>query len=122
MSGGATSFSLPGDLLTRKSRGDRQLGKVILADVIAKLTRLEADGRSVGGIVTVMGKTREMRGIPVLLDNGRVRVRVAQGRGSRSLVIPRAGAWSQTASCPAGYIVVTIASTPPTQMCAPIPT
>ena len=119
---GMAKFTLPGDLVTKKSRGGERLGKVGLADAIAKLARAKANGRSVGGIVTINGKTREMKGIPVVLDDGRVRVRVAQGRGSRTLVVPRMGGSSQAASCPAGYFVLTIASSPPTQVCAPVPT
>lgn len=118
---GVDKFSLPGDLVTRKSRGDERLGKVSLADAIARLARAKANGRSVGGIVTIDGKTREMKGLPVVLDDGRVRIRVAQGRGSRVMVIPRMGGTSQAASCPAGYVVLTIASSPPTQVCAPLP-
>lgn len=118
---GKAKFSLPGDLVTRKSRGGERLGKVPLADAIERLARAKANGRSVGGIVTIDGKTREMKGLPVVLDDGRVRIRVAQARGSRVMVIPRMGGTSQAASCPAGYFVLTIASTPPAQVCAPLP-
>lgn len=117
----ATSFTISGAVSTKKSRGDTDMGKVPLAAVATKLSRLQEKGRSVGGLVTINGKTREFKGAPVVLANGNVKVRVVQGRGTRALVVPRRGGSASAASCPSGYIMVTIASTPPEQMCVVAP-
>jgi hypothetical protein len=61
---GMAKFTLPGDLVTRKAKGDERLGKVPLSVAIAQLVRSKANGRAVGGIVTINGKTREMQGQP----------------------------------------------------------
>lgn len=100
---GATKFTLPGDLITKKSRGDKALGSLPLADVVVKLTRLKEKGYSVGGAVTINGKVRETKGIPVILADGTVKVRVAQARGSRTMVLPRRGGSSSYATCVPGY-------------------
>ena len=100
---GATKFTLPGDLITKKSRGDKALGSLPLADVVVKVTRLKDKGYSVGGSVTINGKVRETKGIPVVLADGTVKVRVAQGRGSRAAVLPRRGGSSSYATCVPGY-------------------
>ena len=86
---GAQKISLPGDLVTKKSRGGVLLEKVSLSDMVVVITRQAAKGRSVGGTITIKGTTRPMRGLPVLLDDGSVKIRVAQGRGSRAWVLPR---------------------------------
>lgn len=101
---GATTFSLPGDVVTKKSRGGVLLEKVTLSDMVVIITRQAARGRSVGGTITIKGTTRPMRGLPVLLDDGSVKIRVAQGRGSRALVLPRGGgaATGSAISCPPG--------------------
>ena len=100
---GAAKFTVPGDLVTKKSRGDKQLGKLSLADVVAKVTRLKEKGHSVGGTVTINGKVREMKGIPVIQADGTVKVRVAQARGSRVIVFPRRGGSSSVMICVPGY-------------------
>lgn len=87
----ATRISAPGDVATKKSRGGRDLGRVTLADMVVTLTDQAAKGRSVGGTITIKGVTRPWRGLPVLMDDGTVKIRVAQGRGSRVLVLPRGG-------------------------------
>lgn len=87
----ATQISAPGDVKTKKSRGGRDLGRVTLADMVVTLTDQAAKGRSVGGTITIKGVTRPWRGLPVLMDDGTVKFRVAQGRGSRALVLPRGG-------------------------------
>lgn len=101
---GSDKFSLPGDLVTKKSRGGALLEKVSLSDMVVVLTRQAAKGHSIGGTITVKGKTRPMRGLPVLLDDGSVKIRVAQGRGSRAWVLPRGGgaATGGAVSCPPG--------------------
>ena len=100
---GATKFTLPGDLTTRKSRGDKKLGSMPLADVITEVTGLKAKGHSVGGTVTINGKTREMKGIPELLPDGSVKVRVAQARGTRALILRGRGGSSSVVSCVPGF-------------------
>ena len=103
---GATKFTLPGDLITKKSRGDKALGSLPLADVVVTLTRLKEKGYSVGGSVTINGKVREMKGIPVIQTDGTVKVRVAQARGSRVVVLPRRGGSSAVMTCVPGYITM----------------
>ena len=78
--------------------------KVSLSDMVVVLTRQAAKGHSIGGTITVKGTTRPMRGLPVLLDDGSVKIRVAQGRGSRAWVLPRGGgaATGGAVSCPPG--------------------
>lgn len=98
---GATKFTLPGDLTTRKSRGDKSLGSMPLAEVVTEVTDLKAKGHSVGGTVTIAGKTREMKGIPQVLADGNVKVRVAQARGTRTIVLRANNGGSGTVtSCP----------------------
>ena len=101
---GATKFSLPGDVVTKKSRGGVLLEKVSLSDMVIVITRQAAKGYSIGGTITIKGTTRPMRGLPVLLDDGSVKIRVAQGRGSRAFVLPRGGgaATGSSVSCPPG--------------------
>ena len=101
---GATQLSAPGDVKTKKSRGARDLGKVTLADMVATITNQAAKGHSVAGTITIKGVTRPMRGLPVLMDDGTVKIRVAQGRGSRTWVLPRGGgaATGGAISCPPG--------------------
>lgn len=101
---GAEKISLPGDVVTKKSRGGVLLEKVSLADMVVVLTRQAAKGHSIGGTITIKGTTRPMRGLPVLLDDGSVKIRVAQGRGSRAWVLPRGGgaATGSSVSCPPG--------------------
>ena len=115
---GAAKFTVPGDLVTKKSRGDKQLGKLPLADVVAKVTRLKEKGHSVGGTVTINGKVREMKGIPVIQADGTVKVRVAQARGSRVIVVPRRGGSSAVMTCVPGYITMYDANG--TVTCVPI--
>ena len=90
--------------MTKKSRGGVLLEKVSLSDMVVVLTRQAAKGHSIGGTITVKGKTRPMRGLPVLLDDGSVKIRVAQGRGSRAFVLPRGGgaATGGAVQCPPG--------------------
>lgn len=101
---GAEKISLPGDVVTKKSRGGVLLERVSLADMVVVLTRQAAKGHSIGGTITIKGTTRPMRGLPVLLDDGSVKIRVAQGRGSRAWVLPRGGgaATGSSVSCPPG--------------------
>lgn len=101
---GSGKFTLPGDVVTKKSRGGVLLEKVSLSDMVIVLTRQAAKGRSIGGTITIKGTTRPMRGLPVLLDDGSVKIRVAQGRGSRAWVLPRGGgaATGGAVSCPPG--------------------
>lgn len=96
---GSDKFSLPGDLVTKKSRGSKELGTVTLADMVVTITKQAAKGHSVGGLVTIKGKTRQMRGLPVLTDDGNVKIRVAQARGSRTLVLPRKSSSGSTTVC-----------------------
>lgn len=104
VSAGAEKISLPGDLVTKKSRGGVLLEKVSLSDMVVVITRQAAKGRSIGGTITIKGTTRPMRGLPVLLDDGTVKIRVAQGRGSRAWVLPRGGGTvtGGAVSCPPG--------------------
>jgi hypothetical protein len=101
---GSEKFSLPGDVVTKKSRGGVLLEKVSLADMVVVITRQAAKGRSVGGTITTKGVTRPWRGLPVLMDDGTVKIRVAQGRGTRGIVLPRKGAPTTGSgiSCPPG--------------------
>lgn len=99
----ATTFTLPGDLTTRKSRGDRNLGSLSLAESIREVTQLKAKGHAVGGTVTVGGRTREMKGMPTVLADGSVKVRVAQARGSRTLLLRGRGGSSSVVTCVPGY-------------------
>lgn len=101
---GAEKFSLPGDITTKKSRGGVLLDKVSLADMVVVITRQAAKGHSIGGTITIKGETRQWRGLPVLMDDGTVKIRVAQGRGSRAFVLPRGGgaATGGAVSCPPG--------------------
>ncbi len=98
----ATEFVVPGDLMAKKSRGDRSLGKVALVDVVEKLERQQDSGRSVGGTVDIRGKILVMKGLPTIQDDGSVKVRVAQGRGTRSMIVPRANPKTFLYSCPPG--------------------
>lgn len=99
---GSEKLSLPGDVVTKKSRGGVLVEKVSLADMVVVITRQAAKGHSIGGTITIKGSTRQMRGLPVLLDDGSVKIRVAQGRGSRAWVLPRGGgaATGGAISCP----------------------
>jgi hypothetical protein len=101
---GATTLSLSGDVVTKKSRGGALLEKVSLADMVVVITRQAEKGRSVGGTITIKGVTRPWRGLPVLMDDGTVKIRVAQARGARVLVLPRGGgaATGGAVSCPPG--------------------
>lgn len=99
---GASKFTLPGDLSTRKSRGDKKLGSMPLAEVITEVTRLKNKGYSAGGSVTINGKMREMKGIPKVLADGNVSVRVAQARGSRAITLRRRDS-SSVVTCVPGY-------------------
>lgn len=103
---GSGKIVLSGDTATKKSRGGRDLGKVTLADMVVTITRQAARGHSVGGFVTIDGNTRQMRGLPVLTEDGKVKIRVAQGRGSRILVLPRRYADGGTIVCPYPSVVV----------------
>ena len=103
---GSDKFSLPGDLVTKKSRGSRDLGKTTLADMVVTINRQAAKGHSVTGLVTIGGNIRHMRGLPVLTEDGKVKIRVAQGRGSRTLVLPRKYADGATIVCPYPSVVV----------------
>jgi hypothetical protein len=101
---GATTLSLPGDVVTKKSRGGVLLEKVSLSDMVVVITRKAAKGRSVGGTITIKGVTRPWRGLPVLMDDGTVKIRVAQGRGTRGIVLTRKGppTTGTGISCPPG--------------------
>ena len=103
---GSDRISLPGDLAVKKSRGSRDLGKVTLADMVVTITKQAAKGHSVGGLVTIKGKTRQMRGLPVLTDDGNVKIRIAQGRGSRTLVVPRKSSSGSTTVCQSPNVAV----------------
>ena len=116
---GAAKFTVPGDLVTTKSRGDKRLDKLPLADVVAKVTRLKEKGHSVGGTVTINGKVREMRGIPVIQADGTVKVRVAQARGSRVVVVPRKGGSVSVVTCVPEYYY-TLYGPNGTVICVPI--
>lgn len=100
---GAASFTLPGDLTTRKSRGSEKLGSLPLAGMVTEVTRLKEKGHSVGGSVTINGKAREMKGIPVVLADGTVKVRVAQARGNRTIILRARGGSSSVVTCVPGY-------------------
>lgn len=103
----STSFTLPGDVVTRKSRGAKDLGKVSLADVAKKVARLQAQGRKVVSTITIDGVTRRTKGVPTLLSDGTVRVRITQGRGSRSVTLPRASRHTSTVNyCPDGTTMI----------------
>lgn len=102
MSAKATEVVVPGDLMAKKSRGDRSLGTVELVDVVEKLERQQDKGRSVGGTVDIRGKVLPMKGLPIIQDDGTVKIRVAQGRGSRSLIVPRMDPKAMMYSCPPG--------------------
>ena len=107
---GSGKFSLPGDVVTKKSRGSKHLGRLTLADMVVTITKQAAKGHSVGGLVTVKGTTRQMRGLPVLMEDGTVKIRVAQGRGSRTLVVPRKSGSGSTTVCQSPNVAVYDAS------------
>ena len=102
----ATRLIVPSDVQTKMSRGGKDLGKVSLASMVTTLTDQAAKGRSVGGTITIKGVTRPMRGLPVVTDDGSVQIRVAQGRGTRVIVLPRGGgaATGSALSCPPGTV------------------
>jgi hypothetical protein len=102
VSAGSTQYVLPGDLVMKKSRGDRSLGKDSLVDVVEKLERLQDKGRSVGGNLNIRGRILVMKGLPTIQDDGTVKVRVTQGRGTRSMIVPRANPKTLMYSCPPG--------------------
>ena len=102
----AGKISISGDVKTKKSRGGKGLGTVSLADMVAKITMQQAQGHSVGGLITIKGVTRLMKGIPVLMDNGTVKIRVAQGRGSRALIVPRKSGSGSTSVCQSPNVAV----------------
>lgn len=103
---GAAKFSVPGDVVTKKSRGSKSLGKVTLADMVLTITQQAAKGHSVGGLVKIKGVTRQMRGLPVLMEDGTVKIRVAQGRGSRALAMPRKSSSGSTTVCQSPNVAV----------------
>lgn len=103
----STSFTLPGNVVTRKSRGAKDLGKVSLADVAEKVARLQAQGREVISTITIDGVTRRTKGVPTLLADGTVKVRISKGRGSRTIVLPRASRHTSTVNyCPDGTTMI----------------
>jgi len=104
VSSSASKFTVPSDLAVKKSRDGKDLGKVMLADMVVTVTNQAAKGHSVGGTITVKGKTRIMRGLPVITDDGSVKIRVVQARGTRTVTLPRGGgaATGSMISCPPG--------------------
>ena len=94
----------------KKSRGDRSLGKVSLVDVVEKLERLQDKGRSVGGNLNIRGRILVMKGLPTIKDDGTVKVRVVQGRGTRSIVVPRMDPKALMYSCPPGQVLTGVTS------------
>lgn len=72
-----------------------------LAEVVTEVTDLKAKGHSVGGTVTIAGKTREIKGIPQVLADGNVKVHVAQARGTRTIILrANSGGSGTVTSCP----------------------
>lgn len=110
VSAGSAQYVLPGDLMMKKSRGDRSLGKVSLVDVVEKLERLQDKGRSVGGNLNIRGRILVMKGLPTIKDDGTVKVRVVQGRGTRSIVVPRMDPKALMYSCPPGQVLTGVTS------------
>lgn len=92
----SSTLRLPGDLTVKKSRGGKSLGKETLIDAVSTITRWKNDGRSVLGVVTINGKTRETKGLPVVMSDGTVKIRVMQARGLRTVTLPRSSSSSAT--------------------------
>ena len=103
VSGGSSGFALPGDLVVKKFRGDKAKGKESLTTVVATLQRLKAKGHDIASSIVIKGKVYVVKGIPTIMDDGTVKVRIAQVRGSRSIVVPRVSSKYYATSCPAGY-------------------
>lgn len=102
------NLHLPAKLMFTKTRGSKQVGKKSFASVVATLTRWHNKGRSVFGVVTIGGKSRDVKGLPVLMGDGTVKVRIAQARGTRAVSLPRSYSSS-----------VTFSSIPPRWDCPP---
>lgn len=104
----SSTLRLPGDLMVKKSRGDKSLGKESLTDAVSTITRWAQDGRSVLGIVKINGKTRETKGLPVVMSDGMVKIRLAQARGSRAVTLTRSSSSSATwMTCPRPTVAMT---------------
>lgn len=98
---------LPGQLMFTKKRGSEKLGKQSFVSVVATLTRWQNDGRSVLGVVTIGGKSREVKGLPVLMGDGTVKLRIVQARGTRVVSLPRSSTSSATfMTCPPPLIAL----------------
>lgn len=117
----SSTLRLPGDLMVKKSRGDKSLGKESLTVAVSTITRWTQDGRSVLGVIAINGKTRETKGLPVVMSDGTVKIRVAQARGSRAVTLTRSSSSSATwMMCPPPTIAMmsqsgmTICVPPPT--------
>ena len=117
----SSTLRLPGDLMVKKSRGDKSLGKESLTVAVSTITRWTQDGRSVLGVIAINGKTRETKGLPVVMSDGTVKIRVAQARGSRAVTLTRSSSSSATwMMCPPPAIAMmsqsgmTICVPPPT--------
>lgn len=107
--------------MVKKSRGDKSLGKEALTVAVSTITRWTQDGRSVLGVIAINGKTRETKGLPVVMSDGTVKIRVAQARGSRAVTLTRSSSSSATwMMCPPPTIAMmsqsgmTICVPPPT--------
>ena len=107
--------------MVKKSRGDKSLGKETLTDAVSTITRWTQEGRSVLGVIAINGKTRETKGLPVVMSDGTVKIRVAQARGSRAVTLTRSSSSSATwMMCPPPTIAMmsqsgmTICVPPPT--------
>jgi len=117
----SSTLRLPGDLMVKKSRGDKSLGKETLTDAVSTITRWTQEGRSVLGVIAINGKTRETKGLPEVMSDGTVKIRVAQARGSRAVTLTRSSSSSATwMTCPPPTIAMmsqsgmTICVPPPT--------
>ena len=97
----SSTMRLSGDLTVKKSRGDKSSGKETLTDAVSTISRWQDDGRSVLGFVTINGKTRQTKSLPVVMSDGTVKIRVAQPRGSRAVTLTRSSSSSATwMTCP----------------------
>lgn len=103
VSGGSAGFVLPGDLAVKKFRGDKARGTESLTKVVKTLQRLKANGHDIASSIVVKGKVYVVKGLPRIMDDGTIKVRIAQVRGSRSFVLPRVSSKYYSTSCPAGY-------------------
>lgn len=102
ISGG--DVTLPGDLVVTKSRGNQSAGRFTLVNMVETLGELVDQGRSVASLVTVNGTSRLIKGMPIVLDNGDVKLRLGKVLEGRKAPRTNMDATYQAVACPPGQI------------------